>query len=95
MRDLGVAARVSPRDKMRIVEVMQRHSETVAVTGDGVTMGESGTDVARESADMVLTDDNFVTVVDAVEQGRVTFNEIRKATTSWWPTGQLHCWQYR
>lgn len=93
LREVGVAARVSPRDKKRIVEVLQRHGETVAVTGDGVNdapalnaaalgvaMGESGTDVARESADMVLTDDNFVTVVDAVEQGRVTFNAIRKAT---------------
>lgn len=93
LREVGVAARVSPSDKMRIVEVLQDDGETVAVTGDGVNdapalkaaalgvaMGESGTDVARDSADVVLTDDNFVTVVDAVEQGRVTFNAIRKAT---------------
>lgn len=93
LREVGVAARVSPSDKMRIVEVLQEDGETVAVTGDGVNdapalkaaslgvaMGESGTDVARDSADVVLTDDNFVTVVDAVEQGRVTFNAIRKAT---------------
>ncbi|MGC0274606.1 cation-translocating P-type ATPase [Pseudactinotalea sp. Z1739] len=93
LRRVGVAARVSPQDKMRIVQVLQDSGEVVAVTGDGVNdapalkaaalgvaMGASGTDVARESADMVLTDDNFVTVVDAVEQGRVTFNAIRKAT---------------
>lgn len=93
LKEVGVAARVSPADKMRIVEVLQDDGETVAVTGDGVNdapalkaaslgvaMGESGTDVARDAADVVLTDDNFVTVVDAVEQGRVTFNAIRKAT---------------
>ncbi|MVT25286.1 HAD-IC family P-type ATPase [Nesterenkonia alkaliphila] len=90
---VGVAARVTPADKRRIVEVLQAQDHVVAVTGDGVNdapalkaaalgvaMGASGTDVAREAADMVLTDDNFVTVVDAVEQGRVTFNAIRKAT---------------
>lgn len=90
---VGVAARVAPADKRRIVEVLQSQDHVVAVTGDGVNdgpalkaaalgvaMGASGTDVAREAADMVLTDDNFVTVVDAVEQGRVTFNAIRKAT---------------
>lgn len=90
---VGVAARVAPADKRRIVEVLQSQGHVVAVTGDGVNdapalkaaalgvaMGASGTDVAREAADMVLTDDNFVTVVDAVEQGRVTFNAIRKAT---------------
>ena len=93
LRQVGVAARVSPQDKMRIVQVLQDHGQIVAVTGDGVNdapalkaaslgvaMGDAGTDVAREAADMVLTDDNFVTVVDAVEQGRITFNAIRKAT---------------
>lgn len=91
--DSGVAARVTPQDKLRIVRVLQSLDEVVAVTGDGVNdapalraasigvaMGRSGTAVAREAADVVLTDDNFVTIVDAVEQGRVTFNAIRQAT---------------
>ncbi len=93
LRKSGVAARVSPQDKLRIVRIMQEEDEVVAVTGDGVNdapalraasigvaMGRSGTAVAREAADIVLTDDNFVTIVDAVRQGRVTFNAIRKAT---------------
>ncbi|WP_051516038.1 cation-translocating P-type ATPase [Candidatus Blastococcus massiliensis] len=93
LRRSGVAARVSPQDKLRIVRILQAEDEVVAVTGDGVNdapalraasigvaMGRSGTAVAREAADIVLTDDNFVTIVDAVKQGRVTFNAIRKAT---------------
>ena len=93
VRGVSIFARVAPEQKLRVVQALRRNGEVVAVTGDGINdapalkaadigiaMGRSGTDVAREAADMVLADDNFVSIYAAVEGGRVTFDNLRKVT---------------
>jgi len=91
IRDAAIFARVEPRQKTTIVETLQDAGHFVTVTGDGVNdapalrtahigvaMGESGTDVARNASDLILTDDNFASIVHGIEEGRIAYDNIRK-----------------
>lgn len=91
IQSYSVYARVTPTDKIRIIKSWQRQDATIAMTGDGVndapalkaadvgiSMGETGTDVAREASDIILTDDNFATIINAISEGRGVYVKVRK-----------------
>jgi magnesium-transporting ATPase (P-type) len=103
--EIDIFARASPEHKLRLVEALQANGEIVAMTGDGVNdspalkradiglaMGKKGTEAAKEAAEMVLADDNFATIADAVEEGRTIYDNIQKAVAFIMPTNGAEAW---
>jgi len=91
--NIAIFARISPQQKLRILEILQKKNEEVAITGDGVNdilalkkadigiaMGKRGSDVARDVSDMILLDDNFNSIVKGIQEGRIVYDNIKKAT---------------